>query len=167
MSNTHTVMKSLLRSRPVSNAEGELYIPVRNGSYGDALFNFVQSLLKISDVTYLRRERIKSTFWEDFRHLLEESVPEDRREFNYNDPMHDPENNYQVDCLVNGMPRPLFVFAIPNDNRCHDVTNTLHQFERWEVPFQSAAVFEDQQTISGPVLDRFSDVAGKQFSSID
>jgi hypothetical protein len=56
--------------------------------------------------------------------------------------------------------------AIPNDDRCRDVTITLHQFERWGLSFQSAAIFEDQQAISRPVLARFSDVAGKQFSSL-
>lgn len=59
--NRQKLIESALKSFGVSNAEGELYIPVLNGSYGDALFNFVQSLLKISDVTFLRRERIKST----------------------------------------------------------------------------------------------------------
>lgn len=164
--NRQKLIDSALQTFHVSNMEGELSIQVRNGSYGDALFNFVQSLLKISDVTYLRRERVRSTFYEDFRAFLEAGVPEDRREFNYHDPVRDPDGNYEVDCRIDRMPRPLFIFAIPNDDRCRDVTITLHQFERWEVPFDSAAIFEDQQTISRAVLARFSDVAGKQFSSL-
>jgi len=160
------IIENVLSSFGVINQEGELLIRIQDDSYGDALFNLVQSLIKISDVTYLQRERIKSTFIEDFRHLLEESVPQDRRQFDYHDPLRDPEDNYEVDCRINGMPKPFFIFAIPNDNRCRDVTITLHQFERWGLPFQSVAIFEDQQVISRPVLARFSDVAGKQYSSL-
>ncbi len=160
------LIESALKTFDVSSQEGEFLITIRNSSYGDALFSFVQSLLKVSDVTYLTRERARSTFWEDFRALMEEAVPPGRREFEYHDPLRDPEGNYIVDCRVNGMPKPLFVFAIPGDERCRDVTITLLQFERWRLSFESAAIFEDQQAISRPVLARFSDVADKQFSNL-
>jgi len=160
------IIENALTSFGVTNQEGELFIQVQENSYGNALFNLVQGLIKISDVTYLQRERIRSTFFEDFRHLLEENIPQERRQFNYHEPTLDPESNYDVDCRINGMSHPLFIFAIPNDNRCRDVTITLHQFERWGIHFQSVAIFEDQQEISRPVLARFSDVAGKQFSSL-
>lgn len=164
--NRQKLIDGALNSFDVAEQDGELLITVRDDAYGDALFNFVQSLLKISDVTYLTRERTKSTFHEDFRQLVEENIPAERRVFDFKDPVHDPEGNYPVDCRVNTMARPLFIFAIASDDRCRDVTITLHQFERWGLAFQSLAIFEDQQTISRPVLARFSDVAGKQFSSL-
>lgn len=81
---------------------------------GDALYSFVQALLKVTDVSYLTRERVRSTFMEDFRALLSENVPEDRRTFDWHDPQHDPQGMYQVDCRINGMPRPLLVHALPS-----------------------------------------------------
>jgi hypothetical protein len=160
------IIDGALNTFGVANQDGELVFVVRGDAYGDALFSFVQSLIKISDVTYLSRERAKSTFIEDFRQLMQEAAPAERLEFEYHDPRHDPEGNYTVDCRVNHLARPLFAFAVPSDDRCRDVTITLHQFERWGLEFQSLAVFEDQQTISRPVLARFSDVADKQFSSL-
>lgn len=164
--NRQKIIENVISTFGVSNHEGELSICIQDSSYGNALFNLVQSLIKISDVAYLQRERIKSTFLEDFHIFLEESIPQERRQFNYHDPVRDPEGNYEVDCSINEMPKPIYIFAIPNDNRCRDVTITLHQFERWSLSFQSVAIFEDQQEISRPVLARFSDVAGKQFSSL-
>ena len=70
----------------VANQEGELVFVVRGDAYGDALFSFVQSSIKISDVTYLSRERAKSTFLEDFRQLMQETAPAERLEFDYHDP---------------------------------------------------------------------------------
>ena len=73
---------------------------------------------------------------------------------------------YAVDCRINGMPRPLFVHALPSDDRTQVATIALLQFEKWGLSFRSLAIFEDQEAINGKVLARFSDVGGKLFSSL-
>ena len=134
--------------------------------YGDALYSFVQALLKVTDVTFLTRERVRSTFMEDFRAFLHERIPEERMQFDWTDPRNDPEEKYQVDCRVNGMEFPLFLFGLHHDNKVRDATISLLQFEQWDMSCQSLGIFENQEEINRKVLARFSDVCDKQFSSL-
>ena len=160
------IISNTLSTFQIEDRDGELVLDVPEERYGDALFSFVQGLLKISDVSYLSRERVLSTFMDDFRTVMSEAIPEERRSFDWSDPEHDPQGMYTVDCRVNGLRRPLFVHALSSDGRTRDATIALLQFERWEMPFRSLAIFEDQESINRKVLARFSDVCEKQFSNL-
>ena len=160
------IIDTILLSYGIRNQDGELKSVIEDDAYGDALYSFIQGLIKITDVSYLTRERVRSAFLEDFRSFLEERVPENRRVFNYSDPQRDPEKKYVVDCRVNGTRRPLFVFAVPNDDRCRDATITCLQYEKLKVQFVATAIFENHEEINRRVLARFSDVCEKQFPSL-
>jgi len=160
------IIDNVLSGYGIKNEDGELITEVPDSQFGDALYSYLQGLIKITDINYLSRERVKSTFMEDFRALLEEKVPSERRTFNYHDKQHDPDGKYIIDCRINGMTRPLFIFGIPNDDKCRDVTISCLQYEKFGMPFRSMAVFEDQETINRKVLARFSDICGKQFSTL-
>ena len=58
----HEVISSALSLFDVEDRDGELVIRVRDGLYGDALFSFVQAILKIADVSYLANERVQSAY---------------------------------------------------------------------------------------------------------
>jgi Domain of unknown function DUF1828 len=161
------IITNALSAFSITDREGELLAPVKEGQYGDALYSFIQALLKISDVSFLSRERVKSTFLEDFREFIERTVAKERRRFEWADLEHDPEGLYSVDCRIE-IPAedPIFIYALQSDDRVKDATIGLHQYERWGIPHRGVGVFENQEDINRKSLARFTDVCDKQFSNL-
>ena len=160
------IITNALTAFAVDDHDGELVLSIPDERYGDALYTFVQALLRIADVSFLNREQVRSTFMDDFRGFMEEQVDEAHRSFNWTDPQHDPEGNYVVDCRINSNTRPTLVYALPNDDKVRDATIGLLKFESWGLDFRSVGIYESQEDVNRKVLARFSDVVGKQFSSL-
>lgn len=169
--NRREIIDKVLNVHSVEDRGGELVLPIPEGRYGDALFSFVQAITRITDITFLSREHVRSTFMEDFRQLVEGQaliVGLDEVKFNYTHPIRDPEKRYPVTARVNGKKiQQILLFGIDNDDQCRDATITLHQWEKWQEKFVNIVVFSNQMEINRLVLARFSDVAGRQLSSLE
>src|SRR3990172_2857232 len=73
--NTGPRQKIISASQSMFNLEennGEIMVTIEGDMYGDALYSFIQGILKITDINYLSRERVISTFLEDFKSYLAE-----------------------------------------------------------------------------------------------
>ncbi|MCH8343502.1 MAG: DUF1828 domain-containing protein [Planctomycetes bacterium] len=160
------VIDQTLDTYRVANESGELRLTVPNGAYGDALFSFVQAISRIASTALWTRERVESTFRDDFRELLEATVAKEWLTFEYIDPEIDPEGNYPVDCRINGRTRQCFIFAVANTDQCRNATITVYHYERHARVFSSFVVFEDQTSINRRALAQLSDVVGRQFASL-
>ena len=169
--NRRKIIDEVLTSYQIENRDGELLLTIPLNRYGDALFTFVQAITRITDMTFLDRATVKSTFHEDFNRLVSEKAREagiQNITFDYTHPIRDPQGKYPVDVRLNGVTsQQVLMFAVGSDDQCQTATIILLQWEKWEEQFHSIAVFRDQTEINRQYLARFSDVLGKQLANLD
>ena len=160
------ILTNIISNFGLDEYDGSLSIRIESDDFGSAFYNYIHALIKVTDLSYLSKEIVRSTFYEDFRALIRETVPEERLTFDFTHPDYDKEGKYVVDCRINGMPKPIFLFAVPNDSKCKDAIITMYCFNNWGVKYHSVAIFEDQEQINRRVLAQFSDIGEKQFSTL-
>ena len=103
----------------------------------------------------------------DFEALFREVVPETDRDFDWHDPERDEAKKYTVDCRINGMPEPLFVYALFNNDRIRDATIKLQKVTQWNIPFRPLGIFQDREVANRQVIARFDDVCPVQFPNLE
>jgi hypothetical protein len=160
------LVKESLVAAGLENRAGELVLDVPDEQFGDALFSYLQVLNRVQSTALWTRDRVNSTFQEDFRNLLRESVPADKLEFDYADASRDPGGTYRVDSRIIGAKGDWFVFAVANNDQCRNATIACYHFEKLNRPFFGAVVYENQEALASRALAQISDVVGKQFSSL-
>lgn len=161
------IVDGVLSMYSVKNRDGELMIEIPNAEYGDALFSFVEALIKITDTTYLSRERVESTFLEDFKKVISNSAPPESVTFDWYDNT-DIQKTYRVDCRIETKKQPVFIFALDSDKKILRATITLQHFKLRKMEFEAIGIFESQEEIGDrKSIATFSDVVDKQFSTIE
>ena len=150
----------------VEDRFGELILRVKDDRFGDALYSFAQALVRMGDVLCLSTEHVQSTFMDDFHALLNEHVPVSRIDPNWHSKELDSQKKYTVDCRINGMPDPLFVYALSNDDRIRDATIALQKFLSWDIKFSPMGIFKDREDTNSKVRARFDDVCEVQFPNM-
>ena len=163
----HQIILNALSTFKVEDRFGELIFQVKDARFGDALYAFAQALVKMGDVLCLSKEQVQSTFMGDFETLFRGVIPEEKRDFDWNDPEHDEAKKYTVDCRINGMPEPLFVYALANNDRIRDATIKLQKVMQWDIPFRPLGIFQDREIANRQVVARFDDVCPVQFSNLE
>ena len=124
-------------------------------------------LIKMGDVLCLSKEYVQPTFMTDFQLLLKGIIPENRREFDWHDEKYDSGKKYIVDCRINGLPEPIFVYALSNNDRIRDATIKIQKVTQWDIPFRPLGIFQDREAANQQVVGRFDDVCEDQFPKME
>jgi hypothetical protein len=155
--NRKDIIKDTLEMLNVSQKDGELFIQLKNkADLGKKLFKFIQAIGRMMDVEYLSRERVRSTFFEDFKESIRKYFPKNNYEFKWHDNKHDQKGDFTIDCFLKVNDVQVFIFALNTNTSVRDATIAILQHKEWENKFKSIGVFENMEQISKNVLSRFT-----------
>ena len=163
-----SLREQIVRESGVDEEEGIFSIETPPDQVATALFRLGQALTKIHDLTFLSRDRVSSTFYEDLKGLLFTMLDEERVDTDYIPPDVPNGNDYPVDYHFAGSDgRPVFLYGVPGRDKARLTTIMLSHFLLHGLTFESVIVFADQQEIPRLDLARLTNVAGTAVASLD
>lgn len=160
------LLEGILSEFQITDRDGELIIPVENDNFGTALYRASQAILKILNLSFLERDKVRSTFFEDFQDLFYENFSDGSYKFDWSHPEKDKARHYSVDCRVEGATAPVFIYALNNDNKLGDAEVSIYKFHDWNLNFKPVAILEKSSAVSQKRLDRFSEVCNIYFTGL-
>jgi hypothetical protein len=160
------IIENNLSYHYITNRDGEFIHVVKNEEYGHALFEMIQGLIRINDLSFLSREFSRDTFIEDVLRDIE-LIPELSGKFirNWHNAQFDPDGQYPADGFLPTQNTPIVLFILPNDKKVLNATINLLQYAKWGLNIYSIGIFENQEKISRKTLAKYSDISDKQYSN--
>ncbi len=161
------IFEQILDEMGVEEDDGEIFLFSSGANLAESVFRFGQAITKITDLTFLNRIRVESTFYEDLFEMLNRIVDPSHITKDYIYPNISHAEDYPIDFRIEGKTDPLFVFGVPGRDKARLVTIILERLLREEATFESVIVFSDQSEMPRKDLARLSNVGGEMIASLD
>lgn len=147
--------------------DGELSIETTLDSLPQAIFQFSQLVAKVSSIDLLKRETIKSLFFE----RLDAYISENLIKYHYSQnflPTRDKQLSvdYQIQPKTNNT-KPLFLFGVNENTKASKVVISCLSFQKQHLPFRSLVIHEDFENLSSFYRNQITNTVDKQFTSFD
>jgi len=165
--NRGKLLNGILANGGVFESEGELYVDIEPSEISSAIFKLGQAITSVSDLTFLNRTRVESTFIEDLYEQLKWIVDDGEIQRDYEVPGISSADKYLVDFRLPSAKKESFVFGIPNRDKARLSTVVLEHLRGEDIDFESLLVFADQSVIPRDDLARLSNVGGEMVASLD
>ncbi|MFA5728331.1 MAG: DUF1828 domain-containing protein [Candidatus Neomarinimicrobiota bacterium] len=163
--NKEKIFNRIIDSNQLSIRDGELYLETDVNSLQNSIFQFAQTIGKISNMALYQREVIQNLFFEMLDQYVDENLSNYYPQKNfYPIPGHD---EYMVDYCFNHSQRPIYLFGVNSQSNARLVTISCLKFLQEKMPFKSVVVLESIDVMSRKDIARLMSVADKQFPDLD
>ena len=162
-----TVFDQIKAETSVEELNGAFFIDSTPETLAVDIFHLGQAITKINDLTFLRRSRAESTFYDDLKESLFRVVPAEKIIRDYLYEGIENASDYPIDYKIEGKEAPVYLFGIPNKDKAKIVTIILERLLRAHAVFDSLLVFSDQGTLPRADLARLTNVGGEMIASLD
>ncbi|HOH59881.1 MAG TPA: DUF1828 domain-containing protein [Candidatus Cloacimonadota bacterium] len=163
--NKKKILNHIIESNGLSLENGTLCRDVSKDDLYKELTRFGNTVIRISTMTYFKREMIKNLFYEMFDEFVESQIqPFFNVERQYM-PIAGKEE-YAVDYRVSGK-REVFLYAVKDTSKARLVTICEQTFLLNHIDTDSVVVYDDFSSIQSNDQKRILNATGKQYTSLD
>jgi len=165
------LLEQVVATADLQEDRGEFFMDVSGEELGSSLVRFGQALTHIHDLTFLNKNRVVTTFYEDLREQVQGIVGSDVAE-NYIVPGLPMAEAYPVDLFVPGERSPVYIFGVPDQPKARLATIII-QYLRLHLSadpknrFKSLVVFQDQANIPHKDRSRLINAASMMVDTLE
>ena len=157
------VLETLVMQNRAQIDDGLIYLDVQPHQLGVGINQFAQVISKVTNMNIISRELQKSIFPELLRTFMTECFKDFDITEGYT-PTSD--KHLTVDYKISG-PRPIFLYGVNENTKASKVVISCLTFKNQAVPFRSLVVYEDMDKLSRFNRAQLTNVAQKQYFSLD
>lgn len=161
------IFNNILNELNLSEYDGEIFLKTDSTNLANDIFKFGQGLTKIYDLTFLNKEKVESTFYEDLDNQIHSISSSIKIQKDYIIPNLENGKYYPIDYFIEGKDAPLYLFGIPNKDKARLTTIIIEYLLREKIEFDSLLVFEDLKNIPSNDLVRLTNSGGEMIISLD
>jgi len=163
------ILNSVLATHDLEYNEGEIYTKSTLKDIGQAFWDFIQGLLRVSDISQWKFERAASLFFEEFEEFMESrirpKVPKVIKK--WQEPSIDEAGLYEIPWFCANGKKPLFVFPIQSTVQCDQAIKSCLKYEGAKFEFNSFAVYADIEKINRRSQNQLLDIGAQAVTSFD
>lgn len=166
--NKQKLFREILTNYQVGEEEGNLYlVAAKKEEIFPCVMQLITVVLKVSNLNFLKRETIRSLFYEMFDEFMDSKFKTSNMIKDWQ-PDFDKNQEYLAPyAILKKSTKPIVVFPILDNAKCADSTIILLKYENVGLQINTITVFEDQTVIERKKLARLTDAVEKQFSSFE
>lgn len=157
------VLESIVMQNRAKIDNGLIYLDILPHQFGVAICQFAQVISKVTNMDIIGRELQKSMFPE----MLQAFVRENLKDFDITEGFAPTSDKHlTVDYMISGS-RPIFLYGVNENTKASKVVISCLTFKNQAVPFRSLVVYEDMDKLSRFNRAQLTNVAQKQYFSLD
>lgn len=161
--NKKSILNSIVRSNDGELENGEVLLRTNLEYLPESIIKFGQIISKVSNIDILRRETVKSLFFEMFSQAVRDNVGERAILKDYT-PTGD--KDLTVDYVIKA-DRPIFLFGVNENTKASKVVITCLNFITQNIPFKSFIIHEDFEGLTTFYRNQITNAADKQFTTLE
>lgn len=157
------ILSNIVKSNYGILDDGELILETDFDKLPQSILQYSQLISKVSNIDILRRETVKSLFYE----YLDEYMATNLKKYNLiKNFAPTKDKQLVVDYKIPGT-RPLFVFGVNENTKASKVVISCLNFQKQKLPFRSLIIHEDFGTLSSFYRNQITNAVDKQFTSLE
>ena len=160
-----TIIINIIEQNNCSFDNGNIYLDISIEQFNVGIYQFIQTITKISSLDILSKQHIKSMFYENLNIFLEENI-KPSFEFVKDFCPIKKERDIKVDYMINTK-KPIYLYGINSDDKAYKVIISYLSFQKNNLDFFSFIVCEDCYSLTQFNQRRLTNIADKQFTDLN